>query len=85
MAGETGQQVEGLSFGAALEQVKYGCRAARAGWNGKGMWIAVQEAYPNGEMEHPYIFMSDVNGKRFPWNPNNLDLLANDWCIVKGL
>ena len=30
----------GRSFGTALEHIKAGGRARRAGWNGKGMWIA---------------------------------------------
>lgn len=29
----------GLTFGAALEAAKGGARVARAGWNGKGMWV----------------------------------------------
>lgn len=29
-----------MTFGEALEAVKSGKRARRAGWNGKGMWIA---------------------------------------------
>lgn len=28
------------TFGLALEHIKEGGKAARAGWNGKGMWIA---------------------------------------------
>lgn len=28
------------TFGLALEHIKAGGRAARQGWNGKGMWIA---------------------------------------------
>lgn len=31
----------GLSFGLALEALKKGKRVARAGWNGKGMWLAL--------------------------------------------
>ena len=31
----------GLSFGLAIEAMKAGKRVARAGWNGKGMWIAL--------------------------------------------
>lgn len=30
----------GRSFGTAIEHIKAGGRARRAGWNGKGMWIA---------------------------------------------
>jgi hypothetical protein len=28
-----------MNFGEALEQLKQGQKVARAGWNGKGMWI----------------------------------------------
>lgn len=31
-----------MTFSQALEQVKLGARAARVGWNGKGMFIALQ-------------------------------------------
>ncbi|WP_422050157.1 Thoeris anti-defense Tad2 family protein [Shimia sp.] len=30
-----------LNFGQALEALKEGKRVARAGWNGKGMWLAL--------------------------------------------
>lgn len=33
------ETVVGLTFGAALELAKKGKRIARAGWNGKGMWV----------------------------------------------
>ncbi len=29
-----------MKFGAAIEAARIGHRVARAGWNGKGMWIA---------------------------------------------
>lgn len=32
---------DGMTFGQALEAIKAGVRVARAGWNGKGMWIAL--------------------------------------------
>jgi hypothetical protein len=32
-------QVSDLNFGSALEALKLGKRVARAGWNGKGMYI----------------------------------------------
>ncbi len=35
-------------IGWAVEQMKAGKRVARAGWNGKGMWLAYQRAYPDG-------------------------------------
>lgn len=30
---------EGMTFGLALEALKKGCKVARKGWNGKGMWL----------------------------------------------
>ena len=32
---------QGLTFGDALAELKNGRRVARAGWNGKGMWLAL--------------------------------------------
>lgn len=32
----------GMPFGLAIEAMKKGHRVARAGWNGKGMWLAMQ-------------------------------------------
>ena len=33
--------VVGMSFGLAIEALKAGHRVARAGWNGKGMWLSL--------------------------------------------
>lgn len=32
---------DGLTFGLAIEALKRGERVARAGWNGKGMWLSL--------------------------------------------
>jgi hypothetical protein len=37
-----------LNFGQALEALKRGEKVARVGWNGKGMWLVLQKAYPQG-------------------------------------
>jgi len=37
-----------LTFGEAIEAAKIGLKISRAGWNGKGMWVVLQKAYPNG-------------------------------------
>jgi hypothetical protein len=31
----------GMTFGLALEALKKGAKVARAGWNGKGMWLSL--------------------------------------------
>lgn len=33
--------MDGMTFGQALEALKAGKRVARAGWNGKGMWLSL--------------------------------------------
>jgi hypothetical protein len=40
--------VEEKDFGWALRQLRSGLKVQRAGWNGKGMWICLQKAYPGG-------------------------------------
>lgn len=37
-----------VSFSKALDALKTGQLVQRDGWNGKGMWIALQKAYPQG-------------------------------------
>lgn len=39
---------EQFDFGKALEALKTGKHVQRAGWNGKGMWLALQRGYPEG-------------------------------------
>lgn len=36
------------NFEWALAQLKAGRKLARSGWNGKGMYIVLQEGYPDG-------------------------------------
>ncbi|MFT9497895.1 DUF2829 domain-containing protein [Anaerosolibacter sp.] len=33
-----------MTFGGAIEALKRGCKVARKGWNGKGMWIVLMPA-----------------------------------------
>lgn len=71
-----------VNFGTALKAVGEGKLVARESWNGKGMYLQLQVVDEHSKMQHNYIYMSDVNGKFFPWNPNNLDMLAEDWTIL---
>ena len=36
---EAGRPVDGMTFGMAIEAMKAGKKVARAGWNGKGMYV----------------------------------------------
>lgn len=42
------QPVTGMSFGHALVALKAGKKVARAGWNGKDMWLSLS-CQPNGD------------------------------------
>lgn len=68
-------------FSTALRAVKNGHLASREGWNGKGMYIALQEPDENSKMRRPYIYMYPVDGLLVPWVASQSDLLANDWAI----
>lgn len=72
-----------MTFGDALEYLTMGNKVQRSGWNGKGMWIALQVPDENSKMGHPYLYMKGVDGKLFPWNPNQLDMLSGDWQTVE--
>lgn len=45
---ETYKDCMGMTFGIAVELLKRGCKVARDGWNGKGMFVVYQKGYPNG-------------------------------------
>jgi hypothetical protein len=74
-----------------------GCKAARAGWNGKGMFIflvpgstfTVNRApllgiYPEGtEINYqPHIDMRTADGTIVPWLCSQTDVMADDWELV---
>lgn len=71
-----------LNFGQAIEAMKMDSKVARDGWNGKGMWIALQVPDQHSKMQQPYIYMCPVGGKLVPWLASQADMLANDWLIV---
>lgn len=45
---EAYRKTGGMTFGLAVEAVKKGHKIARAGWNGKGMFVVYQKGYPQG-------------------------------------
>lgn len=45
---EAYREISGLTFGLAVEAMKKGHRVARPSWNGKGMYVVYQKAYPQG-------------------------------------
>ena len=45
---EAYRKCDNMTFGIAIEAMKKGNKVARRGWNGKGMFVVYQKAYPNG-------------------------------------
>jgi hypothetical protein len=75
---------ENKGFGWALEQLHDGCHVCRAGWNGKGMWLALQVPDKFSKMTLPYIFMKTAQGDLVPYLASQTDILATDWDVVIG-
>lgn len=71
-----------MDFGSALQGLKQGHRLARAGWNGKGMWVHLQIPDQNSKMTLPYIYMKTACNNQVPWLASQTDILAEDWEIV---
>lgn len=82
-----------MDFGCAIENMKSGCKVARKGWNGKGMYLRyvdpyMDKAYKITEQEPidgtllPYIGMKTADNGFVPWLASQTDMLADDWVIV---
>ena len=71
-----------MNFGLALDALKCGEKVQRAGWNGKGMWIALMPAHAPTGMNRAFIFMKAVNNDTVPWVASQTDLLADDWVLI---
>jgi hypothetical protein len=80
-----------LDFSAALLQLKAGQKIARAGWNGKGMFLVL--VYPDEYAVHgvpavagkkllPWIGMKTAQDDFVPWLASQTDVLAGDWQVV---
>ncbi len=80
-----------MDFGDAVRALKAGERVARAGWNGKGMWLALIS--PGNAMYtrmgvgsfdmQPCIGMKTADNNMQPgWLASQADMLAEDWAIV---
>ena len=73
----------------AIASAKKGAKIARKGWNGKGMFVALQdntgktqildgETYPLTS----FLVIKSVDGTLGPWLASPSDTLAEDWGIV---
>lgn len=75
-------QPQFFGIGWAVKNMWDGKKVTRAGWNGKGMWLALQIPDENSKMGLPYVYMSTIDGKLVPWICSQTDLLAIDWVCL---
>lgn len=86
----------GMSFGMAIEVVKAGERIARAGWNGKDMYVFLAyeadfvtdadiSAFDQLEVEVGDMLVMKTAQNTFQpgWLASQADMLADDWYIVE--
>lgn len=82
-----------MRFETALTCAKSGGKIARAGWNGKGMWVRHVDLYTDKEFRVreepgsegtwlPFLVMKTADGKIVPWLASQTDLLTHDWEVV---
>lgn len=57
--------INGMTFGLAIEAMKRGAKVARAGWNGKGMWLILVPGTPRAELREgtPYAKALGQSGR----------------------
>lgn len=85
-----------MTFGLAIEAMKRGAKVARAGWNGKGMFVyyvpanrypvqtgAAKSHFGEGAMVpyNAYMAIKNVDNTVSTWVPSVNDVLADDWSI----
>lgn len=75
------KKLKNLSFGEAVEQLKKGEWISRKGWNGKGMYLSLQEPTDKSKMTRSYIYMKTADDMLVPWVASQSDILCDDWYV----
>jgi Protein of unknown function (DUF2829) len=75
-------ETPGFGIGEAVSRMRSGSAVARAGWNGKGMFLMLQVPDEHSKMSLPYVYMQTADGKLVPWLCSQTDLLSHDWEVV---
>ena len=91
---EVSREVEGLSFGMAIEAMKQGFKVARKGWNGKSQYLTIGTEFSyvdcNGKHDAVHqtsgraaIIFHGTFGEQVGWLASQADMLSDDWIIVE--
>ena len=84
-----------LNFGQALEKLKEGKRLTRQEWERKEIYVYYVEGFklPTETLQdffkeqeqityRPHIDLRTADGTIGAWNPNMMDILAEDWIVL---
>lgn len=84
-----------MDIGLAIKYARQGCKIAREGWNGKGMFLyyvpansypaqteAARSCFGEKVPYGAYIAMKTAQDNVVPWLASQTDLLADDWTVV---
>lgn len=70
-------------FGWALHMLTQGKKIFRQGWNGKGMYLSLQQPDAHSKMSRPYIYIRTADNQLVPWVAAQGDLLSYDWLVIR--
>ena len=75
-----------MNFGQAIEKMKTGSKAARSGWNGKGMWIAITKGsvIPKELARSGAVLKLAEEGQETITIGDHIDMKAADGSVVCG-
>ena len=76
------EKIEMHGIGWAVKQMQNSNQVTRLGWNGRDMWIAIENPDEESDMDLSYVYMRTVNGNLIPWLCSQSDLLATDWQLA---
>lgn len=77
-----------MTFSEALDSIKSGSLASRAGWNGKGQFIKIgkdvsfYDLKGNNYKSGDCIVFVGKKGIQVGWLASQADMLADDWKVM---
>ncbi len=75
-----------MNFGEAQQLIMAGGKAARKGWNGKGMYIFYITDWNFNQIgdaqKLPFTALKTADNKIVPWTVSQTDAHANDWEVA---
>lgn len=77
------RETHGLTFGEAIEALKAGAKVARAGWNGKGMWLVLDPGSVVTELREGSAYHKAGLRGAITINPH-IDMKTADGCMQPG-